>query len=150
MIGHGRYAVLLAMALAAGGVLADNAGTVKTVKGSVTIERAGQKVAAGVGTPVRSADRVVTGADSSVGIMLRDNTMLSAGPGSAIDISKYAFDPTTHTGVLNAGVKRGTLAVISGKIAAASPQSVSFTTPTATLGVRGTEFIIDVADRGEQ
>ena len=78
-----------------------------------------------------------------MGIMLRDNTMLSAGPNSSLQMNKFAFDTTTNAGVIDASVKRGTVAVISGKIAKSTPENVSFSTPTMTLGVRGTEFIIE-------
>jgi hypothetical protein len=40
--------------------------------------------------------------------------------------------------------------VISGKLAKANPDAVRFSTPTTTLGVRGTEFIIEVGDTGER
>lgn len=144
-----RY-LFIGLAAAANTVWAANeAGTVKTVKGSVAIERSGQKQAVVVGAHVLAADRIVTGADGAVGITLRDNTMLSAGPNSTLDLNKFAFDATTHAGTLDASVKRGTLAVISGKIAKASPANVRFSTPTVTLGVRGTEFIIEAGDRGE-
>ena len=129
------------MAFAAG-----EAGMVKTLKGSVSIERGGQKQAAAIGGSVLESDRVVTGADGSVGITLRDNTMLSAGPNSVLELDKFAFDSTTHAGTLQASVKRGSLAVISGKIAATSPDAVSVRTPKTTRGVRGTEFIIEAGD----
>lgn len=130
-------------------VAAGEAGSIKTVKGSVSIVRGGQKQAATVGSAVLVSDRIVTGADSAVGMTLRDNTLLSAGPNSTLELNKYVFDATTHGGELDATVKRGTLSVISGKLATASPRSVSFNTPTATLGVRGTEFVIEVSE-GEQ
>jgi hypothetical protein len=141
---------LLSLGLA-GAALSDTteAGTVKTAKGAVTIERAGQKIAAAPGVKVHAADRVLTGADGSVGITLRDNTVLSAGPNSTLALEKFAFDPTTHAGAIDATLKRGTLSVISGKIAKASPDAVTFRTPTTTLGVRGTEFVIEAADRGD-
>lgn len=122
---------------------AGEAGMVKTVKGSVAIERGDQRQAAAVGAPVMAADRIVTGADGSIGITLRDNTMLSAGPNSILELNKFAFDSTTHAGTLDASVKRGTLAVISGKIPKATPENVRFTTPTMALGVRGTEFVVE-------
>lgn len=128
---------------------AGEAGTVKTAKGSVVVERVGQKQAVAVGAPVFAADRIVTGADGAVGITLRDNTMLSAGPNSTLELNKFAYDPTTHAGTLDASVKRGTLGVISGKIAKATPANVRFATPTVTLGVRGTEFIIEAGAREE-
>ena len=141
---------ILLLVMAAGSAWATGeAGTIKTVKGSASIERAGQKLPASVGAPVQVADRIVTGADGAVGITLRDNTMLSAGPNATLDLNKFAFDTTTHAGTLDASLKRGSLAVISGKIAKASPESVSFSTPTLTLGVRGTEFILEAGTQGE-
>lgn len=122
---------------------ADEAGVVKTSKGNVAVERSGQKMEAPVGTRIFSSDRVVTGADGSVGITLRDNTMLSAGPNSTVDLNKFSFNTTTHAGAIDATVKRGTLSVISGKIAKATPEGVSFSAPGMTLGVRGTSFVID-------
>jgi hypothetical protein len=119
------------------------AGTIKTSRGTAQIERQGAKVPANVGSAVNVSDRIVTGADGAVGITLRDNTLLSAGPNSTLDLNKFVFDTTTHAGELNASVKRGTLAVVSGKIAKTSPESVLFNTPTISLGVRGTEFVID-------
>lgn len=127
---------------------AESAGVFKTVKGSATIERGGQKIAAGVGGAVEVSDRIVTGADGSVGITLRDNTVLSAGPNSVLDLNKFAFDSTTHAGAVDASVKRGTLSVISGKIAKANPDAVRFSSPSVTLGVRGTEFVLDAGQGG--
>jgi|JI10StandDraft_1071094.scaffolds.fasta_scaffold524103_2 hypothetical protein len=137
---------LLALAITAGGLAAsaaEEAGIVKTSKGQVSIERTGQKLAAPVGTRIFSSDTVLTGADGAVGITLRDNTILSAGPNSVVNLDKFSFNSTTHAGAINATVKRGTLSVTSGKIAKASPSSVSFAAPGMTLGVRGTTFVID-------
>lgn len=119
------------------------AGTIKTSRGTAQIERQGAKLPADVGSAVNVNDRIITGAGGAVGITLRDNTLLSAGPNSTLDLNKFAFNTTTHAGELNASVKRGTLAVVSGKIAKTSPENVSFNTPTISLGVRGTEFVID-------
>lgn len=145
-------AAALATALCLGVALnpawAEPAGTVKTSKGSASIERKGQKIPIQPGAPIEAGDRIVTGADGAVGIVLRDNTSLSAGPNSTLDLNKYAFHPTTHVGELDASVKRGTLAVISGKVAKANPDSVKFATQSMTLGVRGTAFVIE-AGQGE-
>lgn len=121
----------------------DEAGTVKISKGQVFIERAQAQLPATVGTRIFASDRVRTGADGSVGITLRDNTLLSAGPNSTVELHKFSFDSTTHAGSIDASVRRGTLSVISGKIAKATPESVRFAAPGMTLGVRGTSFVID-------
>jgi hypothetical protein len=129
--------------------LAEPAGIIKTSKGVANIERNGQRLLAGVGTSVEARDRIVTGTDGTVGITLRDNTMLSAGPNSVLDLNRFAFDSTTHEGTVDASVKRGTLAVISGKLAKTSPDAVRFSTPNITLGVRGTEFVIEAGQGSE-
>ncbi|NRR34343.1 FecR domain-containing protein [Oxalobacteraceae bacterium] len=141
-------ALLLHTALAPAPAMAADqpAGTVKTSKGTAAIERAGRKFPAAPGAAVLGSDQIVTGADGSVGVTLRDETLLSVGPNSKVWLEKFAFDSTTHEGALNATVKRGTMAVISGKLSKQSPSAVQFRTPSAILGVRGTEFLIDVGD----
>ena len=121
---------------------ADDIGQVKTAKGAVHIEREGQKLPATVGAKVRETDIVVTGADGSVGIAFVDNSLLSAGPNSMLAIERYAFDSTTHAGAFDTRLTRGTLAVVSGKIAKQSPDAMKVRTPAAILGVRGTEFVV--------
>jgi len=130
------------LALLAAPAFANDVGQVKTAKGAVHIERAGQKLPAAVGTKVRAADTVVTGADGSIGITFVDNTLLSAGPNSTLAIERYAFDSTTHAGAFDTRLSRGTLAVVSGKIAKQSPDAMTVKTPAAILGVRGTEFVV--------
>ena len=127
----------------------DAAGMIKTLKGSAQVERGARKIPAAVGTEVFPGDLILTAANSAVGITLRDNTQLSAGASSTLAINKFEFNTTTNAGAVDATVKRGTLSVISGKIAKASPDAVRFNTATVTLGVRGTEFIIEAGDSGE-
>lgn len=119
-------------------------GMIKISQGQVSIQRAGAYSAARAGTRVYAADRLRTGADGSVGVTLKDNTLLSAGPNSLISLDKFKFDSKTHAGAISVGVKRGTLSVATGKIAKQSPESVEFVTPSSVLGVRGTEFMIEV------
>ncbi|OWW19180.1 FecR family protein [Noviherbaspirillum denitrificans] len=125
------------------------AGMVKRAKGTAHVEREGKKTAAQPGDKLFSNDRIITAADGSVGITLRDDTMLSVGPNSTMSLDKFAFDSTSHQGTLQATVKRGTLGVISGKLSKQSPNAVQFNTPSAILGVRGTEFVIDAGEGGE-
>ena len=123
---------------------------VKVAKGSVSIEREGKRLEATIGTPVMVADRVRTGRDGSVGVTLRDNTLLSAGPNSLVVIDKFAYDNTTQDGKMSVAIRKGTLSVASGKIAKRTPESVDFHTPTSILGVRGTEFVIEVEGAGDE
>ena len=143
-IGRGSLAiVLLCIATLAG---AAEIGQIKTSRGQVTIEREGKALPGGVGVRVQTSDVVKTGADSSVGITMDDDSLLSAGPNSVLSLDRYAFDPTTNKGRFDATLNKGTLAVISGRIAKQSPDAMTVRTPTAILGVRGTEFAVSADD----
>lgn len=127
-------------------VAASDVGEIKTARGAAHLERGGERIAAKVGMPVRQSDRVVTGADGAVGITFLDNTLVSAGPNSTLVIDSYRFDSTTHAGTFDASLQRGSLAVISGKMVKQSPDAMRVRTPSSVLGVRGTEFVVKVAD----
>jgi hypothetical protein len=143
--------VLLSAVFAAPSALAaEPAGMIKTAKGSVSIEREGKKMGAPVGASVLASDSIITGADGSAGITLRDETLLALGPNTTLALQKFAFNSTTHEGELDASVRRGTLAVISGKLSKQSPKAVKFSTPSTVLAVRGTEFVIEVGDGAGQ
>ncbi len=137
---------MLGLMCAAAVQAADPAGTIKSLKGSAHIERGKERVEAAVGTPLQAQDRLVSGPASGVGITLRDSTLLTLGANSTIDLNKYAFDRNTNVGQIDTSVKRGTLAVVSGQITKNNSNEVVYRTSTVTLGVRGTEFIIDVGE----
>ena len=120
------------------------AGTVKRVTGQVQVERGAERLKAEPGMTILVADKVRTGSDGAVGITLRDETLLSAGANSLLVLDKFSCDQTTHQGAMQATVKRGRLAVATGKLAKTSPQTVEFHTPASILGVRGTEFALEV------
>ena len=137
-------AMLVAMLAALGAPAWADVGQVKVVKGQVSIERKGQRLPAQVGMTLESADVLRTGADGAVGIAMRDESRLSAGPNSVLALERFEFDATTSKGRFDSQLQRGTLAVVSGRIAKQSPQDMSVRTPTAVLGVRGTEFVVAV------
>lgn len=117
-------------------------GQIKVSKGSVAIERAGQSLRGDAGTRLQNSDVVKTGNDGSVGITMTDNSLLSAGPNSVLALDRYEFDSTTNAGHFDASLQRGTLAVVSGRLAKQSSDAMMVHTPSATLGVRGTEFVV--------
>ena len=143
-----RAILAVLLSVLAGTVLAQDVGQVKVTKGDVHVERAGARIPASVGMPIQQADRLVTGADGTVGVTFADNSLLSVGPNSALAVDKFSFNPSTHEGQFDASLQRGTLAVISGKMVKQSPEAMKIRTPASILGVRGTEFVVKVADPG--
>jgi hypothetical protein len=143
---NSRILALGLLGVCAAAMAADEIGQVKVAKGQVTVDRAGQSLPVQVGMRLEAADVLKTGTDGSVGITMRDNSLLSAGPNSILSLARFEFDPTTSQGRFDAELQRGTLAVISGRIAKQSPQSMNVRTPSALLGVRGTEFVVAVGE----
>jgi hypothetical protein len=140
-----RNALILIAALGfAGSAIAADIGLVKVAKGSVQIQRGVTKIPATVGTGLQTADVVITGADGSAGITFTDNSLVSVGPNSVFAIDKYRFDTTTHAGEFEGNLRQGRLAAVSGKMVKQSPDSMKIRTPSAIMGVRGTEFVVQV------
>jgi hypothetical protein len=141
-----RWMIALGALALATGVCAQDVGEIKTVKGAAHVERAGKKLPVAAGMQLRQADTIVTGADGAIGITFLDNSLFSAGPNSVLVINKYRFDTTTHVGEFDASLNKGSLAVVSGKMVKQSPESMRIRTPSSIMGVRGTEFVVKVAD----
>ena len=143
---HAVIAVLFA--LAGSHVLAaEYAGVVKTVRGTVSIERAGTRIPAAPGSRVHQGDRIVTAANGYVGLTMGDDTLLTLGPGTDLALDNYGFDPKTHDGTFLASLGKGVLSVVTGLIAKRSPDSFQVKTRISTMGVRGTEFIVEASER---
>jgi hypothetical protein len=137
----------MALALAASWAAAAQAdiGQIKTIKGAVTVERHGTTLPGQIGLLLEPLDIVKTGLDGAVGITMRDNSLLSAGPNSILSLERFDFDASgRQPGRFDAGLQRGTLLVVSGRIAKQVPPSMTVRTPSAVLGVRGTEFAVEV------
>ena len=132
------------IALLGANAQAADIGQIKVSRGNVAIERGGVALRGDAGTRVQGSDVVKTGSDGAVGITMTDNSLLSAGPNSVLVLDRYEFDSTTDQGRFDASLRRGTLAVVSGRLAKQSPDAMTLTTPSAILGVRGTEFVVTV------
>jgi hypothetical protein len=124
----------------------DDAGTIKTVRGDVRIERAGSGIEARVGEPVFAGDRVRVTGEGAIGISMRDETLLSLGPNSTMVVNGFAYNPTTREGAVETSILRGTMRYITGLIGRRNPEAIKVNTPTATIGIRGTDFIVEVSD----
>ncbi len=124
--------------------IANEVGHIKVAKGTATIQRGAEKIAAAPGMKVFAADVIITGANSAVGVTFLDNSLISTGPNSVFAIDQYTFDSTTHVGKFDGNLKKGTLAAVSGKMVKQLPESMRIRTPSSVMGVRGTEFVVSV------
>jgi hypothetical protein len=138
------FCVLLSISLP---VMADAPiGYVKTVKGDAMIVNGNQQTKAEVGTPVEAGSKLKTGASGSMGVTFKDNTVMSIGPNTELTVDEYVYAPNKGKLKLGATMAKGTLAYLSGAIAKIKPDAVAVKTPTGTIGVRGTHFVLKVED----
>lgn len=138
------FSILAAGFLAHGpaAVAADNIAQFKKVTGAVFVEREGKRSSAQTGNHVQQHDVIVTGKDGAAGLTFADNSLLSVGPNSELVLDRFVFNSTTHEGKFDSSLKKGTLAVVSGKIVKQTPGAMTVRTPSAILGARGTEFVV--------
>jgi hypothetical protein len=138
---------LLALACAVGASGAEEAGPigyVMKVSGDASVTYQGRSVTAVVGTPLLLGATLRTGASGAMGVTLKDNTVMSFGPNSELSVDEYLFAPADNELKLTAKITRGTMNFISGVIAKLKPEAVQVQTPTGTIGVRGTHFLVRV------
>lgn len=117
---------------------------VKVVDGQAFALRADQRSELDVGSPIFVEDVVETEA-GTVGLTFKDGSRISIGPNSSIQFTEFDFAPTEGRLAFIIDVFRGTLHYISGVIAKLSPEAVKVRTPVATVAVRGTRFLVEVA-----
>jgi hypothetical protein len=120
------------------------AGRVKVVSGSAFIVRGGNLLPVQVGQMVYEADGLRTGADGRIGITLNDDTRVSLGPGSEVQLNRFAYAPASGQLGFVLKVVRGIAAYVSGRIAKLAPDAVRLETPAAIVGVRGTTLALRV------
>jgi hypothetical protein len=92
---------------------------------------------------------VITTANSRAGITFKDDTKVQITEQSKLVIDTFVYDDSKKTGKLGIKMALGTIKYASGQIAKSDPQQVVVETPTATIGVRGTDFSGTVDETGK-
>jgi len=118
-------------------------GLMKGVTGNVSIVQTSATRAAEAGTQLQVSDRIVTAPGATASIVFRDGTMLTLGGGADVLVRDYVFEPKTNRYAFSVYMGQGSAIYESGKIGRLAPESVKVETPQATVGVRGTRFLIE-------
>jgi len=137
---------LCILAVADTAAAAETIGVVRTSSGDATVTRGDQTLPASPGLKILLGDTLGTGADGSLGVILRDDSSLSIGPESRLVLRSFQFSPSEGKFDMVARISRGTMAYLSGLIGKLAPENARFETPTATIGIRGTRFAVKVGE----
>jgi hypothetical protein len=91
---------------------------------------------------------VIATAKGKVRIDFIDDTRVDVTEHSRLVIDDFVYDPVSQEGSLSLKASLGTIRYASGQIAKNSKQNVKITTPSAVIGVRGTDFTMTVDEIG--
>ena len=121
-------------------------GVFKKVQGKVSVrsEQAAPRSVAS-GDALSLGQRVHAGKDAGASFTLSDGTEVMLGARSSVVLREYDYDSTTREGHILLDFIGGQLRVISGLISKQNPENLKVKTPTAVVGVRGTDFILEAA-----
>lgn len=117
---------------------------IKSSSGAAMVERGANHLPAATGRELLAGDTLVTGKDGRISLTFVDNTRFAIGPNSRVAVSKFEYDRTRQQGAFITQIDRGSLAVVSGRIAKSGRDAMKVQTPNSLLGVRGTRFIVEV------
>jgi hypothetical protein len=132
---------LLFTAAAAGGAQAANVGRVVLAAGDASAVRGGQTVKLAFGVMVEDKDVLKTGAASNLQVRFEDDSFVSMRENSELRIDQYRFSGKDGGGDSAVfGLVKGGFRAITGLIGRTNHDDYKMQTPTATIGIRGTDY----------
>lgn len=96
---------------------------------------------------IESYDNVKT-ANGRVGITFLDDSKVRLTEHSQLIIDEFIFDPNPSKSKMALQFASGTARFITGKLASIDKENISIKTPSATIGIRGTDFTVTVDELG--
>jgi len=120
-------------------------GVASYVVGEVKVQRAGGKewvIKSGIA--LRAGDRIITGNNSKFQVILLDETSFTVGTNSEMVLDDFVYDPKVTIGKISVKLGIGMMRFVTGKIAKRDPDRMQVTTPVIAVGIRGTDFQINI------
>jgi len=117
-------------------------GQITALKGEIKISRDSNTILAKLGEKLEKSDVINSSKASKAQITLDDNTIITIGQNSTLNIFDYAFDETQpKEAKANLGFMRGSFKSITGKIGKINKERFKLKTKSASIGIRGTTII---------
>jgi FecR protein len=122
-------------------------GQVAALQGSATVTRGNAPpVGLKITDLVFKNDTLQTGINSSLGVTFDDETTFSLSRNTRIVINEFVYQEGGKSNAASFNVALGTAAFVASLVAKTGEMKI--TTPTATLGIRGTTGVVDVPAGG--
>ncbi len=137
-----QFALTGCCALASWGAFAQqNIGSTAQTHNDVSRELSGAAAPLNRGDPVFRDELVKTGEDSTARLIFLDSTNLAIGPISRVTLDRFAYSGGTTGQELTVNLAKGIFRFTTGAL---DKKAYTISTPTASIGVRGTVLDIDV------
>ena len=136
--------ILLILPLLLVSLMAKDIAFVQKVKGNVTAKDDTKTIVVQQADWLSEKMLVSTGDKSGITMIFKDNSVLVLGANSILILDKYLFAMKEKSYKFELTLNKGTISFESGKIGELSPENFIFKTPEATVGIRGTKFMIKV------
>ncbi|MBL8669428.1 MAG: FecR domain-containing protein [Alphaproteobacteria bacterium] len=143
LLGGGLVAGALAPAHAAAPAASPAAacGKVTRIRGEARALRLrGATASLREGAPVFPLDLLRTAKETRLEVTFTDESKLTLGDDSELQIDTYVFDPARSEGQQFLGITQGVFRMVTGNVAKLAGSPFRVRTPVATIGVRGTDF----------
>ena len=121
-------------------------GKVTALKGSAFIERINKKLQVNIGIEIEKKDVIVTDKDSKLQVVFNDDTVITVGRKSRFVVDDYLFEGTGEPKA-DFRLVKGIMKNITGKIGKIAPDRFKVKTKNATIGIRGTIFVVQTNQR---
>jgi hypothetical protein len=122
----------------------DPIGNVATLTGSATVTRNKASTALKLKDDVFLNDVLQTSANSTLGVTFNDATTFNLTANARIAVDSYVYEDGGKTNAALFNVAKGTVAFVAAAVAKSGDMKIS--TPTATLGIRGTTGLVEVPE----
>jgi hypothetical protein len=134
------------LVLIAAPVFASSIGSIRNVEGQAWILQGEKQLPARAGMRLSIDDIMKTGEDGAMGIILKDDTIISMGPLSRMVLTDFVFQPELEQFSMFIRFFKGTFSYLSGVMGKLAPESVKIETPVGMVAVRGTHFLVKVEE----
>ena len=138
---------ILAISLVSNLVLADPIGDITEHTGTGVVTRQQEELVANIGGDILLYDLLNTG-NGRLAIEFLDESNLKLTEHSRVLIDEVIYDPNPSKSKMVMKFAMGTARFTSGKIGIMNKANIDIQTPTATIGIRGTDFTTTIDELG--
>ena len=144
-----KFAGLVLLTVTGNIYAAENIGGVfeQSGKPGSIVRTTGEELTAQLDTGIQSYDNVET-ENGRLRIKFVDDTQVSLTEHTLIEITDYVYDPDPSKSKMAMNFVSGTARFATGSLGLVPKENIMIETPTATIGIRGTDFTTTVDELG--